>query len=199
MGQMGYEIPIGKGTELSDLREMREQGQLLRGEFLDAFGRLETAVMQYIGQTDVKATSAMPFSQKLTALAKARERFRNPKRLDVRIAAIRGLLVVRADVVHSVLEIIVSFDGRTTTTKLQFQNSSDFDRRALTLSCEQFTTIIRRLKSASCAVQPATTEGSSPSRARIRHRISNTAETTIRPTASPIHTPTPASGVQKPR
>lgn len=144
-GQMGCEIPIIKGADLPDLREIREQGQLLRGEFLDAFGRLETAVMQYIGKTDVKATSSMPFSQKLTALAKARDRFRNPKRLDVRIAAIRELLAMRADVVHSALEVVVSFDGRTTTTKLQFQNSSDFDRRALTLSCEQLALIIRRL------------------------------------------------------
>lgn len=145
IGQMGCEIPIGNATELSDLHETRKQAQLLRGEFLDAFGRLETAVMRYIGQTDVKATSSMPFSQKLTALAKARDRFRNPKRLDVRIAAIRELLTVRADVVHSVLEIIVSFDGRTTTTKLKFQNASDFDRRALALSTEQFALIIRRL------------------------------------------------------
>jgi hypothetical protein len=145
IGQMGCEIPISKGGELPDLHELREQGQLLRGDFLDAFGRLETAVMQYIGKTDVKATSAMPFSQKLTALAKARDRFRNPKRLDVRIAAIRDLLAVRADVVHSALEIIVSFDGRTTTTKLQFQNSSDFNRRALTLSCDEFAAITRRL------------------------------------------------------
>jgi len=142
---MGCEIPIIKGADLPDLREIREQGQLLRGEFLDAFGRLETAVMQYIGKTDVKVTSSMPFSQKLTALAKARDRFRNPKRLDVRIAAIRELLAMRADVVHSALEVVVSFDGRTTTTKLQFQNSSDFDRRALTLSCEQLALIIRRL------------------------------------------------------
>ena len=143
--QMGCEIQIIKDGQLPDLREIRQQGQLLRGEFLDAFGRLETAVMQYIGKTDVKATSAMPFSQKLTALAKARDRFRNPKRLDVRIAAIRELLTVRADVVHSALEVVVSFDGRTTTTKLQFQNSSDFDRRALTLSCDQLGLIIRRL------------------------------------------------------
>lgn len=144
-GQMGSEIAIIKGIELPDLHQMREQGQLLRGEFLDAFGRLETAVMQYIGKTEVKATSSMPFSQKLAALAKARDRFRNPKRLDVRLAAIRELLAIRADIVHSVLELIVSFDGQTTTTKLQFQNSSDFERRALTLSCDQLAAIIRRL------------------------------------------------------
>lgn len=145
IGQMGCEIPIIKSSELPDLCEIREQGQLLRGEFLDAFGRLETAVMQYIGKADVKATSAMPFSQKLTALAKARDRFRNPRRLDVRISAIRELLAVRADVVHSALEVVVSFDGRTTTTKLQFQNASDIDKRALTLSYDQFALIIGRL------------------------------------------------------
>lgn len=144
-GQMGCEIPISKGVELSDLRDIREQGQMLRGDFLDAFGRLEAEVMQYIGKTEVKATSSMPFSQKLIALAKARDRFQNPKRLDVRIAAIRELLTVRADVVHSVLELVLVFDGQTTATKLQFQNSSDRERPPLTLSFDQLATIIRRL------------------------------------------------------
>lgn len=142
---MGCEIPIIKGDELRDLHELRQQGQLLRGEFLDAFGRLEAEVMRYIGKTEVKATSSMPFSQKLTALATARDRFRNPKRLDVRIAAIRNLLALRADIVHSVLELTLVFDGQATTTELRFQNSSDLDRQALILSSDQLATIIRRL------------------------------------------------------
>ena len=143
--QMGCEITVIKGAELPDLRQMREQGQLLRGEFLDAFGRLETAVMQYIGKTDVKAAPGVPFSQKLTALARARDHFCNPKRLDVRIAVIRELLPVRADIVHSTLEVIVSFDGRSTTTKLQFQNASDTDRPPLALTVDQLSVVIRRL------------------------------------------------------
>ncbi|WP_447760540.1 hypothetical protein [Sphingopyxis panaciterrae] len=145
MGQMGCEIAVIKGADLPDLRQMREQGQLLRGDFLDAFGRLETAVMQYIGKTDVKAAPGIPFSQKLTALAKARDRFRNPKRLDVRIAAIRELLPVRADIVHSALEVTASFDGRSISTKLQFQNASDAGRPPLALTADQLSAVIRRL------------------------------------------------------
>jgi len=144
-GQMGCESSISKATELPDLHKMRERAQLLRSEFLDSFGRLEAEVMQYIGKTEVKATSSTPFSQKLAALAKARDRFKNPKRLDVRIAAIRELLPVRADIVHSVLELILIFDGQTTSMKLQFRNSSDCERRPLTLTHDQLAIIIRRL------------------------------------------------------
>lgn len=143
--KMGCEIITIKGTELPDLSELRDHGQLQRGEFLDAFGRLESAVMKYIGKVDVKATPSMPFSQKLTALAKSRGSFQNPKRLDIRIAAIRELLPVRADIVHSALEIIVTFDGRTTTTELQFQNSSDAGRPSLKLTSDQLAVITRRL------------------------------------------------------
>ena len=84
--QMGCEVPLIKGVENADLRVLRQEAQLLRGDFLDAFARLECAVMQYIGKTDVKASPGQPFSQKLALLQKARDRFRNPKRLDVRVA-----------------------------------------------------------------------------------------------------------------
>lgn len=143
--QMGCELLINKGTDVADIRLLRQEAQLLRGDFLDAFGRLEAEVMQYIGKTEVKATSSTPFSQKLTALAKARDRFQNPKRLDVRISAIRDLLAVRADIVHSVLELTLIFDGQDTAIKLQFQNSSDSERRPLTMSYDQLAAIIRRL------------------------------------------------------
>ena len=142
---MGCEIADINGVELPNLRQMREQGQLLRGDFLDAFGRLENAVMQYIGKTDVKAAPGVSFAQKLTALAKARDRFRNPKRLDVRINAIRELLPVRADIVHSALEVIVVFDGRSMTSKLQFQNAADAGRPPLVLAGDELNILIRKL------------------------------------------------------
>jgi len=62
--EMGYEIPIIKGSDATDLTVLRNDAQLLRCDFLDAFARLESAVMQYIGRTDVKASPGQPFSQK---------------------------------------------------------------------------------------------------------------------------------------
>ena len=44
---------------------------------------------------------------------------------------------------------------------------------------------------AGAPIQPAAIEGSSPNRARIRQRVCSSAATTIKPTASPIQTPTP--------
>src|SRR3546814_14127069 len=112
---MGCEFPAIKGSEPADLCALRQEGQLLRADFLDAFARLESAVMLYVEKTSVKATPSMPFYQKLTALASASDRFRNPKRLHNRIAAIRALLTVRADDVHSVPEIASSYEGTTVT------------------------------------------------------------------------------------
>ncbi len=142
---MGCENPVIKGGDVADLAVMRHEAQLLRCDFLDAFARLESAVMQYIGKTDVKASPGQPFSQKLGLLQKARDRFRNPKRLDVRIAAIEQLLPVRADVVHSVLEIALMFDGRTTTSKLSFQNSSNSQRPPMLIAREELIAMTRRL------------------------------------------------------
>lgn len=101
--------------------------------------------MQYIGKTDVKASPGQPFSQKLGLLQKARERFRNPKRLDVRIAAILPLLPIRADIVHSVLEIAIFFDGRKTSAKYCFQNSSNKLRPPMLLDKDELILMTRRL------------------------------------------------------
>src|SRR3546814_2877012 len=71
--QMGCEFPAIKGSEPADLCALRQEGQLLRADFLDAFARLESAVMLYVEKTSVKATPSMPLSQKLTALARSEE------------------------------------------------------------------------------------------------------------------------------
>jgi hypothetical protein len=143
--QMGYQNLTIKGVGAEDLPSIWTEAQLLRGAFLDAFARVEMAVMLYAGLTGAKVTPAMPLSQKLTALEKERKTFKNPRRLDVRIAAIRELLPVRADVVHSVLEVAITFDGRAAETKMQFQNASDAARRPLALTTDQLTSMTSRL------------------------------------------------------
>src|SRR3546814_1373749 len=45
---MGCEFPAIKGSEPADLCALRQEGQLLRADFLDAFARLESAVMLYV-------------------------------------------------------------------------------------------------------------------------------------------------------
>lgn len=134
-----------KSSNAADLTVLRADAQLLRCDFLDAFARLESAVMQYIGRTDVKASPGQPFSQKLGLLQKARERFRNPKRLDVRVAAIQQLLPVRADIVHSVLQVALIFDGRTMTNRLSFQNSSNPQRQPMLISRDELVAMTLRL------------------------------------------------------
>lgn len=142
---MGCEVPINSAAEDADIRLLREEAQLLRGDFLDAFARLESAVMQYIGKTDVKAKPGQAFSQKLELLQQARDKFRNPKRLDVRVSGIQQLLPVRADIVHSVLQIATMFDGRETVRKLCFQNSSNALKPPLLMDREEFVAMTKKL------------------------------------------------------
>lgn len=142
---MGFETAAIKGDETKTFEALRRDAQLLRGDFLDAFARLEQAVLSYMGKTDVKAGTGQPFAQKLAKLQAARAKFRNPKRLDVRVAAIQQLLPVRADIVHSALQIAILFDGRAKAVKLCFQNASAADRAPLMIDREQFIGMTRRL------------------------------------------------------
>lgn len=142
---MGCEILVTNGTRVVEVDLLRQEGQLLRCDFLDAFARLEFAVMQYIESTDVRVSPGQPFSQKLSKLHEARDRFRNPKRLDVRVEAIRQLLPFRADIVHAVLEIVVTYDGTETKQKLRFKNSSDAKRPALLIDRQELVSKIGRL------------------------------------------------------
>lgn len=101
--------------------------------------------MEYVGKTDLKTSPGQPFSQKLNLLHKARERFRNPKRLDIRVAAIQQLLPIRADIVHSTLEVAILFDGRTAASKLYFRNASNALRPPTMMERDELIAMIRRL------------------------------------------------------
>lgn len=142
---MGYEVPIIPSQGSADMHALRQEAQLLRGDFLDAFARLESAVMEYISKIDVKASPNQPFGQKLALIQKSRDHFRNPKRLDVRLAAIQPLLAQRADIVHAILQVVLMYNGRQTTSKICFQNAADSRRPPLMLEREDLVAMTRRL------------------------------------------------------
>lgn len=136
---MGCEIPISKGVPAPDLRALRCEAQILRGDFLDAFARLEEAVMQYVVRLKLNAKPGAAFSQKLKLLADAREHFVHPKRLDERMEAIDPLKAARADIVHSVINIVVQYDGADAQMLyLRFQNACHEKNPPLILSLLEF-------------------------------------------------------------
>ncbi|HMO76233.1 MAG TPA: hypothetical protein PKD48_12915 [Sphingopyxis sp.] len=141
---MGCETTIVKQGNLPDLKALRQQGQLLRGEFLDAFARLEGEVLAYAARIDLKLAAGMPFSQKLARLAKERDRFRHPGKLDDRIEAIRCLLAIRADVVHAPLAVAVEYDGQDIRCWLHFRNAAQPGVAPRILSADELTALARR-------------------------------------------------------
>ena len=129
--QMGCEVPIINEGKPVDLHALRERGHVLRGAYLDAFARLERAVMDHLVGLKLKTSSGAPLSQKLGRLGEARELFCDPKQLDSKIEAIGQLNELRADIVHAVLTVIVHYDGNKPLDYwFGFQNACD-DKRPL--------------------------------------------------------------------
>ncbi len=103
---------------------------------MDAFARVESAVVAYLIQLNEKCCPTAPLGQKMETLRKARDRFQKPAKLDARLDKIAMLSTVRADVVHSVMEIVQVREGEGLRWLFMFRNSGDAERPVLLLSPE---------------------------------------------------------------
>ncbi|MBU0824099.1 MAG: hypothetical protein KKA44_06885 [Alphaproteobacteria bacterium] len=141
---MGCEIPISKAEDTADLRCKRDEGQLLRGAYLDAFARLEMSVADRLAELGRKPKTGMAFGLRLEYLANARERFADPVKLDERIDAVKRLNDVRTDLVHSVLTVIVHYNGsRAIDYWFGFQNACQKDKMFRTMTIDDLRAITR--------------------------------------------------------
>ena len=147
-GKMGCEIPIIKGAEPANQRDMLERGARMRSDLLDAFARLEEVIGQKLSQ-DTKATTCPSLTQKLNALEKAP--FRYPTKIKQRIAEIRPLVECRNDIVHSALAI-AELSGGETNSYFVFRNVAAMPdctgRQMRALTPEEFKVLIGRVKAA---------------------------------------------------
>ena len=145
---MGCEIPISKGTEPASHRELLERGARLRSELLDAFARLEDAIVQRLGQKS-KPAAGSSLTQKLNELEKAP--FRYPAKAKQRIAEIRPLVECRNDIVHSALAL-AELTGGETTSYFVFRNVSAISdctgRQLRALTPDEFKALVSRVKTA---------------------------------------------------
>lgn len=139
---MGIPLQIEAPTKRDQLRC---EGQLLRGKFLDAFARLEGSVLDYVHRLELSLPSNAPFIQRLNALKKAREQFKHPKKLDERHAELVEINAIRADIVHAVLEAVQIWDGTDETNLLQFRNVGNPSAVARQLSCEELAKLASRV------------------------------------------------------
>lgn len=109
-----------------DLIAAREHGHVLRGAYLDAFARLENAVMDQIVELESDVTPSAPLSGKLKKLAESKGRFNDGKMFNVKLEAICRLNEARADIVHAVLTVMVRYDGKKSMDyRFGFQNACD--------------------------------------------------------------------------
>jgi hypothetical protein len=140
---MGINAPA---SMLHERAEIRREAQLLRGEFLDGFARLETSINSYLALLDVRPRPNAPFGQRMAALKAARERFRAPKKLDDRLAAIAVVAAFRADLVHSVLTVAHLWDGKQDQWLLMFRNAGDVHKAPLIMSCDDLRKAVGRIE-----------------------------------------------------
>jgi hypothetical protein len=145
---MGCEKPIDKETAEIAQKETPERGARLRSEFLDAFARLEEAIVQKLGNGE-KVALCQSLSQKLTALEKAP--FKSPAKAKQRIVEIRKLIECRNDIVHSALAI-AEIVGDDATSYFIFRNvatkSDDTGKMLRALTSKEFKSLISRVKTA---------------------------------------------------
>lgn len=141
---MGCEVPINKGNDTTDLRCKRDEGQLLRGAYLDAFARLEMSVADRLAELGRKTKTGTAFGQRLEYLANEREQFADTGKFDERITAVKRLNDVRTDLVHSVLTVIVHYNGsRAIDYWFGFQNACQKDKVVRTMTIDDIRAITR--------------------------------------------------------
>lgn len=126
--------------------QLRLEGQRLRGELLDAFARLEIAVLVKLERLGGKACASAPFGQKLAAVREAVRETTDEKRIAVLVEKAAPLAAQRADIVHSIMSVMPSDDGEGVRWLLLFQNCGDPERPPLALTKQQLKALIARLK-----------------------------------------------------
>lgn len=142
---MGIDVRTDMATILPHWLDMRRQGQVARGTFLDAFAQLEAAIISYLQRLNQPFCPTAPLAQKLALLEQRRDRFRSPKKLDERIDAIRPLLAMRNDVVHAQLALAAIFDGSTVEHHLCFRNVGDAGLPPRLVTIDQLASAARRV------------------------------------------------------
>lgn len=170
---MGCELPIDKVIEPGDLMASREQGHILRGAYLDAFARLERAVMDQLIALELDVTLNAPLSHKLAKLKSARDCFSHPEKFDAQVEAIGRLNEGRTDIVHAVLNVLVRYDGnKPLDYRFGFQNACDDakplkivtveDLKAMAREAMQLASWLKKLKATTPTAPSAATGPAAP-------------------------------------
>ena len=140
---MGAPQPLN-ATSVRD--KLWRDGHQLRSQFLDSFARLETIILGFVVRLDLPLPSNAPFSQRTKALRKERDRFTKPENLEAWLTEISRLTEFRADIVHSILEVVQVNEADDPRWLLMFRNCGDPDRPALLVTAESLRKSVGRLK-----------------------------------------------------
>lgn len=132
----------------------------LRSEMLDCFADIEAAVLSYLLDNRTKAVcETAPLGQKIEAAKKVPAGPHRSKELkskaDDELAKIADLLIVRANLVHSRMEIAITNQNRLLAIFQNAKNRMSDDCTATVLSLPQLEKLVSSLETTSRSLRKA--------------------------------------------
>lgn len=146
-GQMLYEPAISAAPIMEAKPYTLDDAHILRSRILDAFSRLERAIVDKARIAGIKVTRGTPISDYLNELGK--KDFKSPVKAKQKIEAAQKLLYCRNDIVHSELEM-TECTGTMAGTFFVFQNialeQENCGRCVRMIDAEEFAGLPVRIK-----------------------------------------------------
>ena len=135
----------------------------LRSEMLDCFADVEAAILNYIAENGAKPIcETAPLGHKIEAAKKIPAGPHRSKELkkktDAELFRIAELLTIRADLVHSRMEIAITTSNSIVAIFRNAKNSASDDRAASVFTLPQFRELVTALQTASSSLQQALTK-----------------------------------------
>lgn len=155
--------PTGTLTGIGEVDGKLLSFYRLRSEMLDCFADIEAAILAYLSDNRAKPIcETAPLGHKIEAARKIPAGPQRSKELkaaaDCELAKIAELLSVRADLVHSRMEIAVTTKNTIIAIFQNAKNSASDDRSASVFTLSQLQAFVTSLQAACRSLQQALTK-----------------------------------------
>ena len=139
----------------------------LRSELLDCFADIETAILFYVTENCEKPIcETAPLGHKIEAALKIKAGPKRSKSLkataDLELKKIAQLLSLRADLVHSRMELAITTKNNIVAIFQNVKNAKSIDRQALVFDLPQLREFVASINRSSISLSEALTARNRP-------------------------------------
>jgi hypothetical protein len=144
--------PTGKLTGIEELDVRIINFYRMRSDMLDSFADIEQTLMAYVAQTNQKSCCiTAPLGQKIEAAKKVPAGPRRSKDLkakaDAELSKLAELLPIRADMVHSRMELAVTISSQFLAIFKNAKDETSTHADALVFNDDEFEKFVTEVKS----------------------------------------------------